>query len=296
MTKRLISLFMLLAYSALLIKIMVFKNIPVIWIGQLMLNFGGTHEGPANLIPFKTILPYLMGEGGLIIGGLNIGGNIVLLIPIGFLVPFVFQKIDWKITIAISIVSGLAIELAQVFLKVGIFDIDDVILNALGVMIGYWTYTIFPKTVIWIKANKIVFAVIICFISALIFFGVSLFQKSLLPMHLPLGAERNRSGLLDNRKTDSSFSKDPCNGTGGTGQIISMGNDSIFTIKRRDGLIQKIKIWYQTKIRNAARDVSLSELKIGDRVTLVVQTNNNDGSMNATLVLICNSNSTAPGE
>jgi hypothetical protein len=150
--------------------------------------------------------------------------------------------------------------------------------------------------VIWIKANKIVFAVIICFISALIFFGVSLFQKSLLPMHLPLGAERNRSGLLDNRKTDSSFSKDPCNGTGGTGQIISMGNDSIFTIKRRDGLIQKIKIWYQTKIRNAARDVSLSELKIGDRVTLVVQTNNNDGSMNATLVLICNSNSTAPGE
>jgi glycopeptide antibiotics resistance protein len=296
MTKRLISLFMLLAYSALLIKIMVFKNIPVIRIGQLMLNFGGTHEGPANLIPFKTILPYLMGEGGLIIGGLNIGGNIVLLIPIGFLVPFVFQKIDWKITIAISIVSGLAIELAQVFLKVGIFDIDDVILNALGVMIGYWTYTIFPKTVIWIKANKIVFAVIICFISALIFFGVSLFQKSLLPMHLPLGAERNRSGLLDNRKTDSSFSKDPCNGTGGTGQIISMGNDSIFTIKRRDGLIQKIKIWYQTKIRNAARDVSLSELKIGDRVTLVVQTNNNDGSMNATLVLICNSNSTAPGE
>jgi glycopeptide antibiotics resistance protein len=261
-----------------------------------MLNFGGTHEGPANLIPFKTILPYLMGEGGLLIGGLNIGGNIVLLIPIGFLVPFVFQKMDWKKTIAISIASGLSIELTQVILKVGIFDIDDVILNAIGVIVGYWTYTIFPKILIWIKANKIVFSIILCFISALIFFGVSLFQKSLQPIDLPPGAERNRSGHLDHVRTDPSQSKDPCNGTGGTGQVISIGNDSIFTIKRRDGLNQKIKVWDQTKIMNASGDVSLSDLKMGDHVTLVVETNNSDGSMNATFVLICNSNNSVSGK
>jgi hypothetical protein len=57
---------------------MVFKDLPTIRVGQLMLNFGA-HEGPANLIPFKTIIPYLLGQGGLIIGGLNIGGNIIFI-------------------------------------------------------------------------------------------------------------------------------------------------------------------------------------------------------------------------
>ena len=147
MNKRILSLIILLAYSAILIKIMVFKDLPMIRIGQLMLNFGGTHEGPANLIPFKTIIPYLLGKGGLIIGGLNIGGNILLLIPIGFLFPFVFQQMNWKKTLALSIAAGLSIELTQVILKVGIFDIDDVILNAIGVIIGYWGFLILPKII-----------------------------------------------------------------------------------------------------------------------------------------------------
>ena len=64
MNKRLLSIFMLIAYSALLIKVMVFKDVPVIRIGSLVLNFGGSHEGPANLLPFRTILPYLLGERG----------------------------------------------------------------------------------------------------------------------------------------------------------------------------------------------------------------------------------------
>jgi hypothetical protein len=97
-------------------------------------------------------------------------------------------------------------------------------------------------------------------------------------------------------RTDPSQSKDPCNGTGGTGQVISIGNDSMFTIKRRDGLNQKIKIWDQTKIMNASGDVSLADLKMGDHVTLVVETKNSDGSMNATFVLICNSNNSVSGK
>ena len=61
-----------------------------------MLNFGGMHEGKANLLPFKTILPYLLGKKGLIIGGINLVGNIILLVPMGFLVLFVFRNITWK--------------------------------------------------------------------------------------------------------------------------------------------------------------------------------------------------------
>jgi glycopeptide antibiotics resistance protein len=33
-----------------------------------------------------------------------------------------------------------------VFLQIGIFDIDDVILNGLGVMVGYWMFLLFQKT------------------------------------------------------------------------------------------------------------------------------------------------------
>jgi glycopeptide antibiotics resistance protein len=147
MKKRLISTFILIVYCAVLIKVMVFKDISIIRIGSLMLNFGGTHEGPANFVPFKTILPYLLGEKGFIIAGINIVGNIVLLVPIGFLVPFVYLKMTWKKSFALAVAAGFAIEGMQEVLLVGIFDIDDVILNGVGVMVGYWGFTIFPKKV-----------------------------------------------------------------------------------------------------------------------------------------------------
>ena len=156
MKKRLLSAFILIAYSAILIKVMVFKDLPVIRIGPLMLNFGGTQEGPANLVPFKTILPYLLGEKGLIIAGINLVGNIVLLVPIGFLVPFVFRNMTWKKSLALAVAAGFAIEGMQEVLHVGIFDIDDVILNGLGVMIGYWAFTILANRVRSRKSKNII--------------------------------------------------------------------------------------------------------------------------------------------
>ena len=146
MKKRLISAFILIAYSAILIKVMVFKDVPPIRIGSLMLNFGGTDAGPpANFLPFKTILPYVLGEKGLIIAGINLGGNIALFVPIGFLVSFVYRKMTWQKSLALAVAVGLAIEGMQVVFRVGIFDIDDVILNALGVMTGYWVFTFLVK-------------------------------------------------------------------------------------------------------------------------------------------------------
>lgn len=140
MNKRIISTIILIAYSAMLIKILVFKELPMIRIGALRFNFGGTHEGPANLWPFKTIFPYLLGKRGFVIAIFNLAGNIVLLLPVGFLVPFVYRKMTWKKTLALAIAAGLAIEGMQALFRVGIFDIDDVILNGLGVMVGYWVF------------------------------------------------------------------------------------------------------------------------------------------------------------
>lgn len=138
MHKRLVPALLLAAYSALLVKVMVFKDIPTIRLGHLMLNFGGTESGyPPNFVPFKTIYPYLLGDKGWIIAGINLAGNVGLLVPVGFLLPFVFQNLTWKGSLAAAVASGLLIEIAQAILRIGIFDIDDVILNALGVMVGY---------------------------------------------------------------------------------------------------------------------------------------------------------------
>ena len=140
MQKRLISAFILIAYSAFLINLLVFK-IYLLKIGPLMFKFPPA-AGQANFLPFKTILPYLLGEPGWLIAIINLGGNIAFLVPIGFLVPFVYRKMMWQKSLALAVAVGLAIEGMEVVFRVGIFDIDDVILNAVGVIIGYWAFAI----------------------------------------------------------------------------------------------------------------------------------------------------------
>lgn len=143
MKKRLVSVVMLIAYSALLIKIMVFKDMPVVRVGSLMLRFGGTESGPTNFVPFKTILSYLLGDKGLLIASINLAGNVMLFIPVGLLLPFIHRAITWKQALALAVAASLVIEGMQTVLQVGIFDIDDVILNALGVMMGYGAFVLF---------------------------------------------------------------------------------------------------------------------------------------------------------
>src|SRR5215470_10483826 len=130
MQKRLIPTFILIAYSAIVIKLLVFKNV-LFKIGPLMFRFT-TDAGQANFVPFKTILPYLLGEKGRMIAVIELVGNIASLVPIGFLVPFVYRKMTWQKTLALAVATGLVTEGMQVIFRVGIFDIDDVILNGLG--------------------------------------------------------------------------------------------------------------------------------------------------------------------
>jgi glycopeptide antibiotics resistance protein len=284
MKNRLISAFILIAYSTILIKVMVFKDVPVIRIGPLMLNFGGTHEGPANLVPFKTILPYLLGEKGLIIAGINLVGNIVLLVPIGFLVPFVFRNITWKKSLALSVAAGFVIEGMQVLFHVGIFDIDDVILNALGFMMGNWTFAILAN---WLRSGKYKTIIItsIIVIAAAVAALYAIYPKGQQPVNSVRGAENSQPDHIDTVEGKISPGVDPCNGTGGTGQIVSVGKNTI-TIKRHDGISQIIKLTDQTKIRTSAGAASESDLKTGKRVTVVI-----DGSETATIVLVCNASS-----
>ena len=135
----------LAAYGALLISFVVFKLIPVIHIGHLRLRFAATHTGPGNFVPFKSIVPLLTGQGNHLIAMVNLFGNIIPFMPIGLLAPLVVRSISWRKAIVLGVVTGLSFEVMEVVFRVGIFDVDDILLNAFGVVAGYGVFVMFKR-------------------------------------------------------------------------------------------------------------------------------------------------------
>ncbi|KKZ93072.1 hypothetical protein B4147_2308 [Bacillus wiedmannii] len=78
----------------------------------------------------------------------NVGGNILLLMPLGFLAPIIWDKFKKiKNTILLGLAISISIELLQLteslFSGWGrITDIDDVIFNVIGSIVGYFIYKI----------------------------------------------------------------------------------------------------------------------------------------------------------
>lgn len=87
-----------------------------------------------NLIPFKTIIPFIK-ELPSIYSIRNIFGNIILFIPLGFFPVFLDKS--FKNTLLFSTIFILLIEITQLIFYFGYFDIDDFILNLLGSIVGY---------------------------------------------------------------------------------------------------------------------------------------------------------------
>lgn len=116
-----------------------------------------------NLIPFETINGFwrALRENRINtdIALFNIFGNIALFVPFGFLIPCLEKKLRalWKCA-AVSFVVILAVETLQLIFKVGSFDVDDIILNLIGVIIGYAVYkiaaAIYKKTSKSLKKSK----------------------------------------------------------------------------------------------------------------------------------------------
>lgn len=87
-----------------------------------------------NLIPFRSMSPYLR-DITEPYAFKNIAANIVIFIPLGF---FISSKNPNNVFKALIICLGviLSIELIQLFFKIGFFDVDDIILNFIGSLLG----------------------------------------------------------------------------------------------------------------------------------------------------------------
>lgn len=105
-----------------------------------------------NLTPFHTIGAYWK---CLLAGAshpsfrhavINLGGNIFLFIPIGYFFPLLWLSLrnffSFLLTCTLSI---CLVELLQLVTLRGSLDIDDLILNLFGMLLGYLIYMIFKK-------------------------------------------------------------------------------------------------------------------------------------------------------
>lgn len=107
--------------------------------GKIGIVKSGVHK--TNLIPFKVLFEtynevFINGYINYFL--INFIGNITIFMPIGFFIPLLWDISNKKV-ILIGFLSSLFIELSQLFLIRGT-DVDDLILNTLGTILGLLVY------------------------------------------------------------------------------------------------------------------------------------------------------------
>ena len=108
----------------------------VLLLYQLLTNVETNTSGGYNLIPFTEITRYEVGSKLFMY---NVIGNIVIFIPFGYFVSGYIKASKVSHILAVSVISSLTVEVVQ--LQIGrSFDIDDIILNVCGAIIGFLLY------------------------------------------------------------------------------------------------------------------------------------------------------------
>jgi glycopeptide antibiotics resistance protein len=113
----------------------------------LVLTLQPAHALPSqvvddNLIPFHTLAIYLRNldsEFWL----RNLFGNLGLLLPLGLLGPIAFPVLArWWLILPLALLISVSIELAQHWIPDRSADIDDVIVNVSGALLGYLAFLV----------------------------------------------------------------------------------------------------------------------------------------------------------
>ena len=108
------------------------------------LGRGGATGGDYNLVPFREIHRYIhhIDSLGIFAVAANLLGNVLLFVPLGYFLPSFFarERLRPHFTIPICMCISIAVEISQFMTHTGSLDVDDVILNTLGGIIGYLIY------------------------------------------------------------------------------------------------------------------------------------------------------------
>lgn len=99
-----------------------------------------------NLIPFRMfrIYGFFYRWGNFLYILINFIGNMLVFLPLGFFPALLFRKARWWRSVLVGGGISTFVEFGQFFLMRQ-SDIDDVLLNALGALLGYWTFLLLRK-------------------------------------------------------------------------------------------------------------------------------------------------------
>lgn len=111
----------------------------------VQLGHGELHgDNRLNLIPFK-IISVCIGIDDFSFTMINIFGNIAVFAPLGFLLPLLWHRFERLLpTVLTCSLFSLLIEVIQYPLHRGT-DIDDLILNTVGALVGYLIFRVFRR-------------------------------------------------------------------------------------------------------------------------------------------------------
>lgn len=134
------------------IYFLILVNLTIFKYGELMIDFDTRFY--INYIPFlETINMFNNDFVNIHLALYNVLGNILLFIPLGFCIPLFFYKKN-KLTkvILYGFTTSLTIELLQLFTPYNFTDIDDIIFNTFGAVLGFIIfniiYIIFKNTIL----------------------------------------------------------------------------------------------------------------------------------------------------
>lgn len=233
-------LLLFIIYFLVLLSITVFKGFSIDFNNQFdsyMYKSKGIF-GIINIVPFKdTIETLTSGKVPIKMPLRNIFGNILIFMPLGFIIPIIFNNYN-KLSkiINLGFISSLSIEIVQLFVGYNICDIDDLIFNTTGAVLGFLCYKVFERMVsntklksklesisdyntenIFKKSSRVVFAIGVLVIIAYIhgFYTQTASDK--------LSNEELAKKLFRNNDSEFIYSKD-------------LGNKKFYLVKDEFGL------------------------------------------------------------
>ncbi len=111
----------------------------VLLLFELLTGTENSYGSGINNIPFKEIMRYEFGSKMFIY---NVLGNILIFVPFGYFISRYVKPKKILPIIVDALITSVTVETVQ--LKIGrSFDIDDIILNIVGAIIGYFVYIAF---------------------------------------------------------------------------------------------------------------------------------------------------------
>ena len=120
-------------------------------------NYGrvtGLEKYRYNLVPFREIERFWKYRRELGIHSFhNLAGNILGFVPAGFFIPMLWkEKRNFLYTVCMTFQLSLQAEILQLIFRVGSFDVDDLLLNTFGGILGYLLLILLKK---WRDHEKI---------------------------------------------------------------------------------------------------------------------------------------------